>query len=186
MIFISAGHHEKSQGAKYKDVTEYILTTKWADLIALLLGDKGIRVPNGTLKQKMKFINGMNFDNAIAVEIHFNSAKLWKDLNKNGIIDDNEMINVGRGSETLYCPGSKEGERIARIVQSAVGSLFKPDRGIKPGYYQMNPKKGPDFFLEQTNCPALIIEPEFIDNLDVINQNMNAACHLIASTLLDL
>jgi len=86
MILISAGHHEKSQGASFAGVTEYDLTVKWADRIALLLGDDAIRVPNGFLRNKIEFINKQNAD--LAIEIHFNSAKLWRDWNKNGHIDE--------------------------------------------------------------------------------------------------
>jgi len=185
MILISAGHHEKAQGASFDGVTEYDLTVKWADRIALLLGeDSCLRVPNGFLKSKIKFINKQNAD--LAIEIHFNSAKLWKDWNKNGHIDAGEMVNVGRGSETLYYPGSAKGKLAAEIMQQAIGHVFKPDRGAKEGYYQMNPAKGADYFLRRTNCTSLIIEPEFIDNESAINNNFDIGCTLIAATLLEI
>lgn len=185
MILISAGHNKNAQGASYKDVTEFILAEKWADLIVVLLGNKSLRVPNGRLTDKVNFINNNLSGNDIAVEIHFNSYKKWNDLNGNGVIDAGEMIALGRGSETLYMPNSTNGKEAAFIVQSALGSLMKPDRGIKEGWYQMNPAKGADYFLRETNCTALIIEPEFIDNLEEINQNMNASCHIIATALLE-
>jgi len=184
MILISAGHHEKSQGASFAGVTEYDLTVKWADRIALLLGDDAIRVPNGFLRNKIEFINKQNAD--LAIEIHFNSAKLWKDWNKNGHIDEGEMVNVGRGSETLYYPGSVKGKLAAEIMQQAIGHVFKPNRGAKEGYYQMNPAKGADYFLRRTNCTSLIIEPEFIDNQTAINENFDLGCTLIAATLLEI
>lgn len=190
MILISAGHHESAQGASYTNnghtVTEYILATKWADLIASILGGKCLRVPNGTLRQKVTFINERMDKHAIAAEIHFNSYKKWKDLNGNGIVDTGELIALGRGSETLYLPKSITGRRAGEIMQHALSQVFKPDRGVKEGYYQMNPKKGPDYFLAQTNCTSLIIEPEFIDNIEKINQGMHAGCHSIASALLDI
>lgn len=186
MIFVSAGHHEKAQGAKFNDFTEYGFTVPWADLITELLGDKAIRVPNGTLKDKVKFINSYAIKSDLAVELHFNSAKMWKDQNENGVIDDGEMVNVGRGSETLYYPSSKTGERAAFIIQSALGSLMQPNRGIKEGWYQMNRSKGADFFLAKTRCTSLIIEPEFIDNVMKIQMNKTAACSCIASSLLEV
>lgn len=190
MIFISAGHHEEKQGASYKDITEYQLTVLWADNIAKLIKHSSLRVPNGTLKEKVGFINTAIVNSSpsekhIAVEIHFNSAKVWRDGNANGVIDDGEMRHVGRGSETLYYPSSKTGKRAASIIQSALGSLMKPDRGIKEGYYQMNKSKGADFFLAKTKCTSLIIEPEFIDNIELILNNEDAACHSIASSLLE-
>ncbi len=62
---------------------------------------------------------------------------------------------------------------------------MKPDRGIKEGWYQMNPAKGADFFLKRTHCTSLIIEPEFIDNLQVLSQNKYATCAAIATAMLE-
>lgn len=188
MILISAGHHEKGKGAKFeKDgvtYTEYDFAIVWADKIVEILDGQAVRVPNGTLKEKVDFINSQpNVD--IAAEIHFNSFKMWKDQNANGVIDDGEMVNAGRGSETLYYPSSKTGKEAARIVQGAVAQIMRPDRGIKEGWYQMNPSKGADFFLKLTHCTSLIIEPEFIDNIEIITRNEDATCHAIASALLE-
>lgn len=182
MIFISAGHHAEKQGAEFEGITEYSLTTVWADRIFLLLGaDNAIRVPNGYLADKVDFINKHNAN--LAVEIHFNSFKIWKDLNENGLIDDGELKYAGRGSETLYYPGSKKGLLAATTIQNALGDIFPPNRGAKEGWYKMNPANGPDYFLKKTKCISLIIEPEFIDNQDIITDNMECACYIIADTL---
>jgi len=190
MIFVSAGHNKNKQGASYSnngyELTEFMISTKWADLITHILDDKASRVPNGTLTNKVKFINNFAEKDSIAIEIHFNSYKKWKDLNGDGVVDAGEMIALGRGSETLYMPNSKAGKDAALTVQANLGHLMKPDRGIKEGWYQMNPSKGADYFLRETDCTALIIEPEFIDNVEEINQNMNAACHVIANALLEI
>lgn len=190
MIFISAGHHESSPGATYGKYSEYFFTVQYADIIAELIGDRGVRVPNGTLKEKVTFINDaiMNANDRsanIAVEIHFNSAKLWIDQNANGVIDDGEMVNVGEGSETLYYPGSKRGKICAEIVQESLARVFPPNRGAKEGWYQMNPAKGPDFFLAKSKCTALIIEPEFIDNTKIIINNMDIASSVIADSIME-
>lgn len=189
MILVSAGHHEKAQGAKYGKFTEYQLTVAWADNIVYMLNhnidDRAIRVPNGTLKQKVQFINDYP-EKTIAVEIHFNSAQLWKDQNANGVIDDGEMVHVGRGSETLYYAGSKKGKKAAEMMQASLSQVFPPNRGAKEGWYQMNPAKGMDYFLAKTKCISLIIEPEFIDNTETIINNMDIACHSIANSLLEI
>ncbi len=191
MIFISAGHHETAKGASYTNnghtITEYDLTVKWANLIAEYIGDKCVRVPNGTLKEKVSFINEYCNKEDVAVEVHFNSFKIWKDANQNGVIDDDELHAAGRGSETLYYPDSKTGKAAAVIVQNAMAQIFKPDRGVKEGWFRMSKARGADFFLAQTKCnKSLIIEPEFIDNIEDINNNMQGACYAIASALIDI
>ena len=187
MIFISAGHHEQSRGAKFNGITEFDLTTVWANRIAELLDGRCFRIPGGRLKDKVKFINNWADKDSLAVEIHFNSAKMWKDLNENGIIDDGEMVNVGRGSETLYYPGSARGKEAAETVQESLGKIMKPNRGVKEGWYRMNKAAGKaDYFLEKTICTALIVEPEFIDNTYSIKDNFDVACHSIANSLLEI
>lgn len=189
MIFISAGHHRNAQGAKFNDVTEYQISTKWVDRIESILTKSCIRVPDGVLREKVEFINigCAAFDGKhIAAEIHFNSAKIWKDQNANGVIDDGEMVNIGKGSETLYYPASKTGIAAATIMQRELSKVFEPDRGIKEGWYQMNKSKGVDFFLKRTACTSLIIEPEFIDNTEILSEHMDAGCHLIANALLEI
>lgn len=193
MIYLSAGHNEARQGASFGDVTEFKLTTKWVDVIAGLLGDRCVRVPGGSLPSKINFINNRTESRDLAVEIHFNSAKQWKDWDKDGLIDPGEMVHVGRGSESLYYPGkvpsdrgSVKGKKAAFYIQDVLGRIFPPNRGAKPGWYQMNPAKGPDYFLARTDCVAIIIEPEFIDNLDAINSNFDIACHAIANALVEI
>jgi len=185
MIFLSVGHHQIAQGASFGGITEYQLASEWVDEIFSLLGNKINYVPHGTLKEKVNYINNNLTGEDLAVELHFNSAKLWRDQNANGVIDNGEMVHVGRGSETLYYPNSKTGNKAANVIQSAMASVLKPDRGIKEGWYQMNPAKGADFFLKRTRCTSLIIEPEFIDNLEVLTQNKHIACTAIATGLLE-
>lgn len=186
MIFISAGHHEQSRGAKFNNLTEFALATIWVKKLVELLNEKCFRVPGGRLQDKVDFINNWADKDSLAVEIHFNSAKMWKDLNRDGIIDDDEMVHVGRGSETLYYPGSTKGKSAALTVQDSLGNIMKPNRGAKEGWYRMNPENGPDFFLKKTNCTALIIEPEFIDNTEALRDNFDEACYAIASSLLEI
>lgn len=185
MIHVSAGHHIRKQGAEFNGVTEYSLTVKWADRIFELLGhERALRVPNGFLADKVRFINQHHA--SLAVEIHFNSAAIWKDKNNNNIVDEGEIHRVGRGSETLYYPGSKTGKEAAELMQDNLSRVLSPNRGAKEGWYRMNKSNGPDFFLAKTSCTALIIEPEFIDNLEVIGNNFDEACHVIADTLLQI
>lgn len=40
-------------------------------------------------------------EKSIAVDIHFNSFKMWKDQNENGVIDDGEMVHAGLQERTV-------------------------------------------------------------------------------------
>ena len=158
------------KGVSFEGFNEYGEAIMWAQWIKELLQDDAVLVPFGFLKNKVAFINGLR-DITLAIEIHFNSAVA------NG-------KRVGEGSETLYYPGSVRGEEIARDIQHTLSSIFKPDRGIKEGYYQMNKAKGADFFLARTRCTSLILEPEFIRHKEKIQDNREAACCALASALI--
>lgn len=180
MIALSAGHNRKQKGACWEGHCEHEEAQRWVDLIyaEVFAEVPVILVPGGTLKDKVSFINGLsNCD--VAVEIHFNAAG-----------------GRGDGSETLYCPGSVRGRRIAGVVQTAVASVMTPDRGVKEGWYRMDRPgvkdyegdvegdEKPDYFLVQTRCPAVILEPEFIHNQTVINQFRDLTCEKIARALI--
>lgn len=172
MIFISAGHHPAKPGACFGNFCEHEEAKVWASLIAHHVGGAAIVVPTGTLRQKVEFINSRSVADSLAVEVHFNSATL-------------DGMHVGKGCETLYYPGSTRGAALAEYLQEAVEPHFPPGRGCKEGWYQMNPAKGPDFFLAHTRCPAVIIEPEFIHRKAVIQDRREAACVDIARALRD-
>ena len=172
MIFVSAGHYPSKPGAGYEGFFEHDEAVKWQNLIIDALGGKASFVPAGVLKSKVDFINSRKQDDSLAMEIHFNAAR---DSNDNPI---------GRGCETLYYPDSKNGKTLATAVNDAMAKFFPPDRGIKEGWYRMNPKNGPDFFLKRTHCPAIIIEPDFIHRRIRITTNREEACDGVADALL--
>ena len=47
----------------------------------------------------------------------------------------------------------------------------------------MKKENGPDRFLAKTKCTALIVEPEFIRNVNDIISKREAACHAIVNAL---
>lgn len=181
MIILSAGHYPESRGACYPENNphwcEYDEAEDWVNHIAILLRQRikvGI-VPTGPLTRKVVWINNecKRNDVKLAIEIHFNS----------------DASKQQHGSETLYCPGSARGELMANIVQGAVGAVLKPDRGVKPGWFRMvrppDPRAVPDYFLKYTRCPALIIEPEFIYNREVLEFKRDLVCDVIADALVE-
>ena len=172
MIFVSAGHHAQKPGASYNGFSEFDEAVVWSERMADKLGEFGILVPHGVLKDKVEFINSRSPSNSIALEVHFNSAK------------DSNGNHIGRGCETLYYPGSKKGEQLAKLVNDAIAEVFEPNRGIKEGWYRANKKNGPVFFLAKTDCPAIIIEPDFIHRKELIQAGREEACTKIVDALL--
>ncbi len=171
MIFISAGHHPAAPGATFDRFIEHDEAIIWAEQMADKLGLDSTLVPVGTLSQKVSYINARIMDGDVAIEIHFNAAR----------DADNEPI--GRGCETLYYPGSERGEHLATQCQDALALAFPPDRGIKEGWYRMDPKRGADFFLARTKCPAVILEPEFVHRSDLIVEHKDMAIGLLIDNL---
>ncbi len=172
MIFISIGHYPERPGACFEDFCEHGQAANYAGgIMHALGGDIATIVPIGSLRDKIAFINDRAKEDDIAVEIHFNSAK------------NAQNEHIGNGSECLYYPKSTKGFDLARAIQDELGQLFTPDRGVKEGYYQLNPKKGIDFFLARSICTAVIIEPEFIHHKDKILERREEACKLIAKAI---
>ena len=170
MIFVSAGHHQDAKGASFEGANEFDEALFWQLEILHLLGSLAMPVPSSRLGSKIQYINDTLRDLIgphLAIEIHFNS----------------DPGRQGRGSETLYYPKSHIGKDFANQIQEQLSIIYGPNRGAKEGWYQMNPEKGPDYFLAKTNCPALIIEPEFIHNYEKIREGRSAGCKVIADTL---
>ena len=158
-VAISAGHNPASPGAVWAGLTEHEAARVWCKELKLDLEAYGFdvfEVPTGTLPRKIGAINAEKCD--LALEIHFNSDPGRK----------------GRGSETLYMPGSVEGERFARAIQSRLAAPCAPDRGVKEAWYRMDRPGHVDFagdepgdevvdaFCRLTYCPAVIVEPLFL------------------------
>lgn len=168
MIALSPGHYAESQGVEYGGVTEYAIACSWVDMITSKLS-VSFMVAKGTLKEKCKDINARGC--SLAIEIHFNRAV------------DADGTPIGKGCETLYCPGSEKGKMLAESVHGILSKFYFPDRGIKEGWYRQDKTRGPVFFLSQTKCPSVIIEAEFIHRMDEIRQSEAAFCFELAEFL---
>lgn len=185
MIALSAGHYPKDPGACWpKDkptFCEHEIAVEWIGLIALTVRQQIplVVIPSGWLGDKVKAINALK-NCKLAVELHFNSSS---------------SISA-RGSETLYCPGSKNGLQAAITMQKYMSNIFPPNRGAKEGWYRMD-RPGHidyksdiegdekiDYFLGKTKPVALIIEPEFIFNSMTIKKLRLPGCDAIASGIL--
>jgi hypothetical protein len=62
---------------------------------------------------------------------------------------------------------------------------FPPSRGIKEGWYRMNKENGPDFFLDKSKCPAVILEPEFVHRSELIVKNREVTINQLSEALLN-
>jgi len=171
MIFISAGHHPAAPGASFERFIEHDEAVIWAEKLNIVLDDISTLVPAETLQKKVDFINSRIMNGDIALEIHFNAAR------------DKDNNPIGRGCETLYYPGSENGKHIATLCQQALSVCYPPDRGVKEGWYKMDPERGADFFLARTKCPAIIIEPEFVHHSGIILDNREEAINNLANVL---
>lgn len=163
MIVLCPGHHIADKGTHYRGFSEHDLAVEWVDDVA-----KKLTVPytivNGKLSEKVRRINALDCD--LAIDFHFNGAHA-----------------PVYGCETLYSAKSEHSEYYAELMQDILARHFQPNRGIKIGYYKMDKARGLDYFLRETNCPALIIEPEFLMNIDRIEQAGPACCADIAAWL---
>jgi hypothetical protein len=142
MIILSVGHDEQRQGAAHKGVSEWALTKQLMQLI----DHPDIVIIDEPLQDTVRIINDWPEPVDLAAELHFNSHP------------------NASGCETLYCPGSINGQDAAEAFQTTFveGWFFVKDRGIKEGWYKMKPNTFIDHFLKATVMPALILEPEFI------------------------
>lgn len=184
MIFLSPGHHPAKPGAVFEGFAEHDEAVRWVERIHHYLPQgHSVMVPPLVLQQKVDFINSRHVMGSFALEVHFNSAKKWNDEDHDGVVDPGEEKNVGRGCEVLYFPGSEKGMNYAQAILDAIAPFFPPSRGVKEGWYRMDPKYGVDFFLDKTRCPAIIIEPEFIQFKDDIQAHREECCEMIALAL---
>ncbi|MCK7495195.1 MAG: hypothetical protein MZW92_31940 [Comamonadaceae bacterium] len=96
----------------------------------------------------------------------------------------------------LHYPGSTRGRAAAERIQKALATVYR-DRGVHEGWYRADRPGRIDYpgdvegdekllaFVAGVPFPAVIIEPEFIFNRDVIEATRNDACTLIAQAIIE-
>jgi N-acetylmuramoyl-L-alanine amidase len=164
MIYLSAGHHPRAPGAAWKGFVEHNEAVLWVNEIQRYL-NAGIIVPPDELSRKIRWVNERAARDDVLVEIHFNAA-----------------TPTAEGCETLYAPGSVRSQKVAHDLLEAMEPYFK-SRGVKPGWYQQDPKKGPLALLTKTRCAAVIIEPEFIYHSARIREHRPLCCAALANVV---
>ena len=144
-VVIDAGHGGNDPGASRFKVREKDLALKVAKKLEIQLKARGIKVVMTrttdkflSLEQRAEIANKQK--NAIFVSIHFNAAE--------------KGLEYVKGVETFYA--SKEGKKMASNVQSKMlKTLGVRDRKVKDKDFAV---------LEQTTCPAILVECGFISN----------------------
>jgi N-acetylmuramoyl-L-alanine amidase len=176
-VAISAGHSHKAKGAHWEGFSEWPETRIWAELImqALSKDFTVFLVPEDSLTAKVDLVN--KFEADLAVEVHFNGGG----------------TATTSGCETLHAPGSEKGIRLAKLVQERlVAALGVKDRGTKEGWHgaptptgegPLEGKTALNYWLRATKCPAIIVEPEFVQQYKFIEAHRLAGAKAIAQAV---
>lgn len=140
-------------------------------------------VPTGSLKSKVEYVNKSKA--VLAIEIHFNSSKILRDLSNDDKVSN--VHNAGGGSLTLYAPGCERGRAYAELFQGVLEPILgRHWDGSMEGWFRMDKDNGPDYFLSKTNCPALILQPEFIHHVEILQKTRSSACFGLAQLMNNL
>jgi N-acetylmuramoyl-L-alanine amidase len=150
---IIIGHSVEHQGAgnAASGETEFSFNSVLASLICEKLTNGGIRPEKifrtGSYTELPEQVNATHAN--IAVSLHCNAFN-----------------QKASGSSTLYYVGSKNGRKLAGIVQfEIVRHLHLRDRGLKPRQYNAIGGFGDrgGYLLKKTSMPCIILEPFYID-----------------------
>lgn len=175
-VILSAGHYPAKSGASWEGLREHDVAVEWVNEIADYLTLEGVNVvqiaPSG-LTEKVQHVNQWaNIHECVAIELHFNAAG---------------SVTYVQGNETLYYPGSDAGKVMAESYNEKFFELAEEyvvkDRGVKEGWYRMDRpgvidfygdedgNEMPDYWLRKTSCPALILEPCFMCQIEEIGDD---------------
>lgn len=141
-VFLSAGHGGTDPGAvafgmKEKDINLNIMLACNEVLIkhGITTVLSRTKDENDPVAQEVKEANASKAD--LAVSFHTNAGG-------------------GDGSESIYCPGSIKGKKMADLCEKHVKAIGQNSRGVK--------ERNNLHFVKATKMPAVICECAFIDN----------------------
>lgn len=148
-IAVGAGHYPKHPGVVVEHdgiiIREHDCAKKLESILVRKLENYymyRVYTFSGNLIEKVKTINETRTD--IAIELHFNCCN-------------------AHGGEILYYP-SMGSTLLAYNIGRYMKHYVSKWRGVKVGYYHGDPHKQMLYFLRKTKCPAVILEPGFLDS----------------------
>lgn len=141
-VFIGVGHGGNDPGESYAGLIEKDINFVMALACKEELEHHGIIVrmsrtvdENDPVSQEVSECNQFNPD--IALDCHNNSGK-------------------GDGFEIFYWPGSSDGLKLAKLIESEVKAIGQNSRGLKSGKHLR--------FINSTKCTSVLTEGFFLDN----------------------
>lgn len=151
-VFIGVGHGGNDPGAVANNLTESSLNLKVALKVDRVLKYHGVNVllsryreENDPLEEEIRECN--TFSPLLAVDLHVNAGG-------------------GDGFEVFHTKNGGKGKELASNINSEVIAIGQNSRGLKTKLNQ----SGADFFgfIRSINCPSIICEMAFIDNMNDI------------------
>ena len=165
-IFINPSSLEiEGNGLQSKEVTLSI-----GQKVAAHLNASGITTELQQLDSvESIYTSSNNFGADLFVAIHCNAAS-----------------PTASGTETFYCQGSENGQKLAQSIQSRIiAALGTVDRGIKDDTQSAAGRLG---VLRKTTCPAALVETAFISNANdaqILSNKQEEFAQAISSGILD-
>lgn len=141
-VFLSAGHGGTDSGAIGNGLKEKEVNLTMMMSCKNVLEKNGITVVCSRLKDEndpveSEVIEANNSNSDIAVSFHNNAGG-------------------GDGFEAFYYTTSKDGKRLAEIIEKHITKAGQNSRGLKSGNHL--------YFVRKTKMPAVLVETFFLDN----------------------
>ncbi len=157
-IAICPGHHEAKPGIQIAEFNEHIEAVIWAHFIAQDLGNLGLAIPAGVLRDRLTYLHALHPE--FAVEIHFSQAEHFT------------IKHQCKNAHSVI---------LAEILMGLTNGASSERFQVAPGYYHDDFAYGEDYFLAKAPCTALIFEAPVATATD---PNRRAAlCSALASSL---
>lgn len=141
-VFIGVGHGGSDPGATSAGLIEKNINLVMALACKNELERHGLNV---------KLSRTVDEDDPVAQEVKECNA-----FKPDIAIDCHNNAGGGDGFEVFHWPGSKDGAKLAELIEAEVKALGQNSRGVRSGKNLR--------FIKGTNCTAVLVEGFFLDN----------------------